>query len=170
MQLPRRDAAELKRIDDEFIAKYDSIPSLDLQPLDPATDPFGRNYAWLKPPSHPYDLAFDTYASQPASLWYQSGGSELRNAVLGGSLAAGTDEEIFQKWAKENFSTFCYASGEDGEDMLAMLKSEGALAQGVVYEIATMLESHPAFAGLSAEKRVIAAMIAIDTLRPQSPA
>lgn len=168
IQLPRDHPAELKRLDDEFLAKIDAgmIPSLDDSDLEPAEDPFGRNFSWLSAPSNPYDAAFDALANRTRDEWYERGGSELRLAALGGSYAAGSDEDIYRTWAKERFEALCFAAGEEGDELLDYLKTGGELASGVVYHVATLLENQPAFSELTPEQRVIAAMIAIESLRP----
>lgn len=168
VQRPPDDPADLKRLDDEFLAKYraGTIPSLDDSTLEPATDPFGRNFSWLSAPANPYDAAFDALANRTRDEWYQRGGSELRLAALGGSYAAGSNEDVYRTWAHEQFAALCFAAGEEGDELLTHLKAEGELAPGVVYHVATFLERQPTFAELTPEQRVIAAMIAIESLRP----
>lgn len=163
--LPKTDPAELKRLDDEFMAEFKAgtIQSLDLPPLDPATDPFGQNYDWLDAPSHPYDSAFDALISKTPAEWFELGGDALRRVVLGGSMVSGSDDEIYLNWARKDFEDICIASGEDGTDLIEMLNSgHSGLCNAVVYEAAKILETHPAFADLTNEQRAIAAMIALN--------
>ncbi len=160
--------AELKQLDDEFMDEFESgtIESLDVPPLDPATDPFGQNYAWLNPPSDPYDAAFDTLVGKTSAEWYEIGGDVLRRVILGGLMASGSDDEIYLKWASKDFKSICIASGEDGIELIEMLDSgSSGMCKDIVYEAAKILEAQPHFADLTNEQRVIAAMIALKALQ-----
>lgn len=167
IQLPKTDPAELRRLDDEFVAEFaaGTIQAVEVPPLDPASDPFGRNYSWLSVSGHPYDAAFDEVISKDSDEWYQLGGDELRRVVLAGAIAAGSNEDIYRKWVRESFTAICNAAGEEGTDLLEMLKTEGGgMCKDIVFEVATLLDAQPAFSELTNEQRVIAAMIAIKTL------
>ena len=142
-----------------------TIESLDLPPVDPATDPFGQNYAWLNPSSDPYDTAYDTLGGKTPAEWYELGGDTLRRTVLGGSSAFGSDDEIYLKWAGNEFKRICIASGEDGVELIDMLSlGYSGMCRDTVYEAATMLETQAGFSDLTTEQRVIAAMIALNAL------
>jgi hypothetical protein len=164
VQLPKSDPAELKRLDDEFLAEFaaGTIPTIVVPEIDPTTDPSGRAYSWLNPPSHPYEVAFDKLIVMKPDAWYQLAGDELRQVALSGSTGNRSDKDLYRKWATENFATVCTAAGEDGVELLEMLKSQGGgLNRDVVYQIATMLEAEPTYSNLTSEQRVIAALIAI---------
>jgi len=160
--LPKVDPAYLKQLNDEFVDEYvmGTIETLLAPPFDPDSDPFGRSYSWLRAPSHPYDAAYDELIGLSLDVWYVIGGGELRCAVLAGTDALGSDEDVFQNWAHQRFPAICVATGEDGASLLENL----SMCQEIVYEVATLLESEPAFSKLIPAERVLAAMIAIKLL------
>lgn len=169
-ELPRETAEEAKRRDDAFIEKYKAgtIPEVLVPPLDPSSDPFGRNFSWLTGPRSPSELAFNSLCMLTPSELAQACGPELRRVALSGSLASGSDEAVLEKWAKENFVAFCHASGEEGEELLELLTTPGHLALNVVEAVTRLLDSYPPFEQLSLEQRTAAAIVAIRALRPKS--
>jgi len=171
VELPKVDPAEAKRLDEEFVAEYHAgtLPTVEVPPLDPESDPFGRGYAWLKTPATPFDEAYYALVSLPPAEWSQRGGPELRRVALAGSLASGTDEELYRKWVRDQFTTLCLSAGEEGQELLQLLKAEGELTPAIVYDVAMVLESYPEYANLTAEQRIAAALIAVETLRPKPP-
>ncbi len=166
--LPKTDPAESKQLDDEFMAEFEAgtIRSLNLPPLDPATDPFDQNYAWLNAPSDPHDAAFDALIGRTPAEWYELGGDALRRIVYERSMAEGSEEEIYLNWARKDFRGICIASGEDGIELIDMLDSgSSGMCSSIVYEAAKTLEAHPAFRELTNEQRVIASLIALKALQ-----
>ena len=167
-KLLQNDPETLKALDERFLAEYaaGTLPEIDVPPLDPASDPFGRGFDWLRAPEMPYEAAIEKLAARKPDDWYRAGGAELRAAALAGSLAAGTDDQVYRAWAESRFLAVCHSDGDYGRDLLNRLQSDEPVDDDLVYGVATVLEAHPAFARLSHEQRVAAALIAIEAIRP----
>lgn len=169
LALPQIDPAQLQRLDDEFVAQLaaGTLPSLNLPPLDPATDPFGMDYAWLNPPNHPYDAAFEEFQGHTLTALYHVGGDELRRIVAGGSQSLDHDNNLYRAWVREGFTEMCRSAGEDGAELVELLQfEEGGIACEVAFEVACLLEVQSSFANLTSELRMIAALIVMKILKP----
>lgn len=77
------------QIDTQFIADFRSgrFPELN-------ADPFPTEHEWMKVPARPLEAAVEYLSPQPCEEWHRVGGATLRNAVLNGAMAAGTDETV----------------------------------------------------------------------------
>jgi hypothetical protein len=158
------DAEEARQLDAEFEAELlaGTLPSLNVPPLDPSSDPFGRGFSWLRPPTDPFGLAFESLANRGFDELMKSGGAELRTAALAGAFAGGTDEAVVKTWALEQFPTLCLGTGHDGEDLLELLRSKPKITPALVREVVEILNLQPEFAALPLERRVAAALIIVD--------
>ncbi|MFO0847113.1 MAG: hypothetical protein U0871_00950 [Gemmataceae bacterium] len=164
----RDELPERRRIDAEFAAdvRAGRVPELQPDPLDPGSDPFGTGYAWLAAPERPFDAAAGSLIHLPAADWYRVGGSDLRAAALGDTLASGPDEQIFRQWAETHFVAMCVADGEDGLVLVQTLRTDPEPALDTLYRVAVVLERHPRFAALGLEQRVAGALIVTAALKP----
>jgi hypothetical protein len=150
-----------RRLDAEFEREFaaGTIPKLNVPPVDPATDPFGRNYSWMKPPSDPFGKAFDVLANLNNDELLKTCGSKVRAIATGGGFPAGTDDAVMRGWALNNFPALCVASGPNGEDLLETLHTGLAVGKGLIAEIEDVLAGHPGFATLSVDERVATAIL-----------
>jgi hypothetical protein len=164
MFLPRpADPEENRQLDAEFERDLaaGTIPIIDVPPVDPATDPFGRNYSWLKGPTDPFGRAFNAFANLKNADLLLHCGAEVRAIALANSFAGGTDDAVMKNWAIESVPAICIASGPDGEDLLETLKSGPEIGKGLLAEIETVLANHTSFAPLTVEQRVAAALLIV---------
>ena len=157
-----RELEEQRRIDAEFIADFRAGRIPELNPT-----PFGEDVTWLNTPARPFDAAVGSLIHLPKSDWIEVGGPELRTAALGGAMAGGTDEQVFQTWAENQFVALCLADGDDGQALLDTIRTEPVLHDETIDRIAAILESVPRFAALSLDQRVAAALLTVEALKPK---
>ncbi|MFO0936219.1 MAG: hypothetical protein U0798_06865 [Gemmataceae bacterium] len=154
---------EQRRIDSEFIADFRAGRIPELNPT-----PFGEDMTWLNTPARPFDAAVSSLINLPKSDWMEVGGPDLRTAALGEGLAGGTDEQVYQRWAENQFLALCLAEGEDGQELLNSIRTEPLLDNETLDRVVVILESVPRFAALSLDQRVAAALLTVEALKPKS--
>lgn len=165
---PLLDAATLRQMDEDFRAGRSAEPHLPpLEPLDPASDPFGMNFEWLEPREDPtpFDLAFTAIATAHPEERFAHVAGDLRTVALDGSLASGTDHEIIGAWAQQNFALLCQAHGQPGTELLAWITTETVPTRDLVTAVHDFLGTQVDFADWDSEKRIAAAMVIMDALR-----
>lgn len=174
---PLLDAATLKRMDEDFRAGRSAELQLPpLEPLDPASDPFGMNFDWLEPREDPtpFDSAFAAIATAHPDERFAHVAGDLRTVALDGSFASGTDREIIVQWAQQNFVLLCRAQGRPGNELFAWIATEAVPTRDLITAVHDFLGTQVDFADWDSEKRIAAAMVVMDVLRgsaatPQTP-
>ncbi len=154
-----------------FAGNLDALGHPPPPPLDPDGDPFGRGYAWLEEPGadSPFEVAYSSLRSKELADWYAVAGRDLRKIALGGSLAGGTDDQVFRGWVQGRFVALCEAAGTEGTETLAALRSAPAPDAEPVRSTAELLQARPEFGSLDPEQIVAAALIAFHWLKAGPP-
>lgn len=166
------DPKTLADMDAEFLAgSYDRLSPPAAPPLDPSTDPFGRNYEWLDEPpaASRFEAAFVTLGGKGPADWYAVAGRDLRKIALAGSLAGGTDEQVFRAWVQDRFVPLCQAAGERGGETLAALRAAPPPDGETIRAAAELLQAVPEFSSLDPEQLVAAVLIASHWLKAVTP-
>lgn len=165
------DPDTLARMDAEFLSgAYDVMNAPVIPPLDPASDPFGRNFEWLNEPEAVEPIGvLDLIRSRPATEWKKEAGRVVRELALGGSLAGSNDEQAFQKWIGEGFVALSLASGAAGEVALAAARSKENAVEVRVETITQWLARLPQFQRRSSEELLAVAIAAVQHHSPSTP-
>lgn len=161
----------LAEMDAEFLAGvYDQLGYPPAPELDPATDPFERNYDWLNEPQpgSPLEQSYVTLNTKSLPDWYAVAGRGLRKIALGGSLAGGTDDQVFRAWAENRFVSACQSAGPPGVETLAVMRAATELDADVVRRTAELLQSLPEYGRLDADQLVATSLIAFHWLKAGS--
>jgi hypothetical protein len=166
---PLLDEATLKQMDEEAQQGLNSASeSLQLPTINPESDPFGMNYSWLDEPApKAIEDAYLAFVKQPAIAWHRKVGAEFRQIALAGSLAAGSNPELFKKWSHETFGALCEAQGQGGEQLLENLRNSPERTSELVAQVVNVLKTDVRFASLDIERQVAAALIVIDAFAEQ---
>ena len=165
---PLLDDATLKRMDDEFrTGAYDQIHLPPMTPVDPTNDPFGMDFEWLEPSPKSTDFleVWSAVQSQPRSEWNRIAAESSRRSALGGTLAGGTDEQIFQRWAAEGFVGICYGAGQSGIELLTDIRGDREIIPERAESILTLFREQLPKTSLTMEEQVAVAMAIIQALK-----
>jgi len=165
------DPETLAAMDAEFLAgAYDTLEYPEAPTLDPAADPFERNFEWLhEPQATTVDSMVSFLRSRSRTEWANEAGRVVRNIALAGSLAGGTDEQIFRKWINEGFVALCFAAGSGGEAILAATTSNDEPIEARVVALVNWLKGQPKLQSLSDDDRFAVAVAAVEHFSPSSP-
>jgi hypothetical protein len=166
------DPETLAEMNAEFRAgAYDKLDYPPIPALDPAGDPFERNYEWLDEPaeSSPLGKSYASMKVKELKDWYAVAGRDLRKAALGGSLAGGTDDQIIGSWAKIRFASLCQSAGEAGKNVLAAMSAAPAADENTILATAQMLQTIPEFSSFDPEQLVATALIAFHWQKANRP-
>ena len=160
---PILDEATLLRMNEEFRAgAYDQLEISPVVRLDPKSDPFGMDYEWLEPSRDSTDFV-ELYAavlSQPSSERRRIASAAVRRTALTGSLAGGTDDQVFQKWLGQGFVGLCHEVGPTGVELLANIRKDTEVLSERVRGILTLFrETLPKGSFTSEEEITIASAI-----------
>jgi hypothetical protein len=166
------DPETLAAMDAEFRSGgFEKLNAPEVPPLDPANDPFERNFDWLNEP--PGDTAFVTaFASlklKGVADWFAVAGRDLRKVALGGSLAGGTDEQVLGSWATQRFVASCRSAGAEGESVLEAINAADVTGASAVEGVSRFLQSRPEFVNFEPDQIVATALIVIHFLKTPNP-
>lgn len=161
----------LAALDASFHAgEFDTLTPLDVPQFDPESDPFGMDYSWLEAPhGAEAQSVLSTIQSRTESEWRTEAGRVVREFALGGSLAGGTGEQVFQKWIDEGFVALCFAAGSKGEAALAHARSSEEPIETRIEALAEWFKTQPKFQTLKDEDRFAVAVAAIEHFAASSP-
>ncbi len=164
---PLFDEATLKRIDEEYLAgRVMKSDESTLESLDPNSDPFGMNYAWLGPPGE-FVQEPETYPqmySRSQAANYRLAASALRRTALAGSLAGGTDAEIFQQWLGKGFVGLCHEAGPKGVELLETIRGDRELLPERIEAIRGVFRETLPAASFTAEEEIAIATAIVQAL------
>lgn len=152
----------LAEMNAEFHAgEFDKLEYPENPLLDPASDPFERNYDWLNPPpAATVDPVLSTIRGRSQAEWASQAGRAVRELALGGSLAGGNDAQVFDKWISEGFLALCLSTGDKGEAALAAARSQATSEVDRVLVIKDWLATLSQFAQRTEDERLAVAIAA----------
>lgn len=136
--------------------------------IDLKTDPFGRNYDWLRTPQTPFERAYDELVNADPSRWHAAAGKAVRSAALGDSMASSTDEAVLETWVKDRFPALCKQAGDDGTGLFRLVKRYGDATRGMVAEVESFLAQQTELAELTHQERVAVAFMIIAQHGPKT--
>lgn len=135
--------------------------SLEQLGIDRSTDPYGLGFSWLETPQSSFEKAYDKHVNQEKAQLAEVAGPAMRSLILADSLASGTNLQLLEDWAKVTFPLACQQEGEEGRELLTMLKKSGNSTRGFIAELTTFLEKLPELGELTEEQRVALAVFII---------
>jgi hypothetical protein len=153
---PLLDEETLRSLDAEFQAgKFDDLVTPASKPIDPSRDPFGMNFEWLDPPELPPEQKLIvTIQSRTHEEWSRLASETIRHYSLAGTLAGGTNEELFLNWVKAGFVALCYADGATGEATLASARNKDIPIEERVNVLSDWLNRHTQFSRLTEDEKL----------------
>jgi len=166
------DTETLAAMDAEFLAgAYDKLDYPEVPTLDLTSDPFERNFDWLNEPVEdtPIEKAFASMKRKELADWYAVAGRDLRKIALGGSLAGGTDDQVFGSWATNRFASLCKSAGAEGNSILATIGAAASPDSKIIQSIGSFLQSRPEFSKFEPEQIVATALIAFHWQKAAKP-
>ena len=165
------DPETLAAMDREFRAgAYDQLDYPEAPRLDPARDPFERNFEWLQEPrGASVDPTWSVIRSRSQAESTKEAGRVVRQITLAGNLAGGTDEQIFHTWVGAGFVALCFAAGANGESALAAARSNDQPVEARVESLVNWLKTRPEFQELPDDDRLAVAVAAVGHYSAPSP-
>lgn len=164
---PLFDDATLKRIDEEYLAgRVIESGESTLEPLDPKSDPFGMNYAWLGPPGE-FMQEPETYPqmySRSRADINRIAAAAIRRTALAGSIAGGTDDQIFQNWLGKGFVGLCHETGPSGVELLTKIRGDRELLPERIEAIRGVFRETLPAASFTAEEEIAIATAIVQAL------
>jgi len=165
------DPETLAKMNAEFLAgAYDKLDFPEIPALDPASDPFERNFEWLnEPQGAKTESNLSLSRKRPEGGWSKEAGRVVRQLALGGSLAGSNDSQIFRKWVEEGFYALCLAAGAKGEEALMVVRSTEKSSDDRVEFLSRWLATQPQFKQRTEEERLTVAIAAVEHFSNSPP-
>jgi len=134
-------------------AAQDVINNFDfMKVIDPSTDPFGIDFAWLNPPETPLEQAYTRLSGYSPSRWYIASGPALRKILQADTLSSGTDRQITESWVRDRFPRICKKVGDEGVTLLHDIRKYGNHTEAAIRDIVLFLEQQPETSPLSTDE------------------